>query len=90
MLPAAEDNYGSDACDIIALDSEPPVLVVSTLYGTLMHCILLDSSEPSNRTVSWYCNTLTLYVFPLYWILKIVFNTQICKSMSIYVQMQCV
>ena len=38
MLPQAEDNYGSDACSLIVLDSSPPLLVIACPTGTIYHC----------------------------------------------------
>ena len=38
MLPQAEDNYGSDACSLIVLDSSPPLLAIATPSGTIYHC----------------------------------------------------
>ncbi|KAI2804891.1 Nuclear pore complex protein [Blomia tropicalis] len=43
MTPAAEDNYGSDACSILCLDTMPPTLVIGTSLGFLYHCIVLES-----------------------------------------------
>lgn len=54
MLPADEDNYGSDACDILCLntDSDPEVIVISSVDGKLTHCILLDgTTEDSDDEV---------------------------------------
>ena len=45
MLPMAEDNYGSDACDILYLSSFPPCLVISTVSGTLLHCVILPGPD---------------------------------------------
>ena len=41
MLPTADDNYGTDSCDILHLTSSPEVLVISTTSGSLIHCVLL-------------------------------------------------
>ncbi|XP_035536507.1 nucleoporin 88 [Morone saxatilis] len=45
MYPAAEDNYGYDACAILCLPSVPTILVIATETGTLYHCVVLDSEE---------------------------------------------
>ena len=42
MHPAAEDNYGTDACNILCLETRPPVLVIATSEGKLHHCLLLN------------------------------------------------
>ncbi|KAI1293814.1 Nuclear pore complex protein Nup88 [Halotydeus destructor] len=48
MLPAAEDNYGADACKLACLDCSPPVLVVATTAGILYHCLVMDSDDGDN------------------------------------------
>lgn len=45
MYPAAEDNYGYDACAILCLPCVPSILVISTETGTLYHCVVLESEE---------------------------------------------
>ncbi|XP_076157780.1 nucleoporin 88-like [Alosa pseudoharengus] len=45
MIPAAEDNYGYDACALLCLPSVPGILVIATETGTLYHCIVLESDE---------------------------------------------
>lgn len=44
MYPAAEDNYGSDACYILCLNLRPAVIVIATRDGKLHHCLLLNRS----------------------------------------------
>lgn len=45
MYPSAVDNYGIDNCSLMCLQVMPPVLVISTSYGVLYHCIVLNYSE---------------------------------------------
>ncbi|MEQ2270644.1 Nucleoporin 88 [Xenotaenia resolanae] len=45
MYPAAEDNYGYDACAILCLPCIPSILVIATETGTLYHCVVLESEE---------------------------------------------
>ena len=45
MYPPAEDNYGTDACSLHYLPSQPPVLVVATCEGRLHHCLVLNAGE---------------------------------------------
>ena len=45
MLPPDNENYELDACSILCLQSNPPVLAVATLSGTLQHLALLQDSE---------------------------------------------
>ncbi|XP_014664874.1 PREDICTED: nuclear pore complex protein Nup88-like [Priapulus caudatus] len=53
MKPAAEDNYGVDACSILCLASSPPVLAIATCAGRLYHCVVLDSeSDDDPETLS--------------------------------------
>jgi len=58
MYPAAEDNYGTDACSILCLETRPPVLVIATCEGKLHHCLLLnqpvDDGE-DNDSISLVC-----------------------------------
>lgn len=45
MYPAAEDNYGYDACAILCLPCVPSILVIATEAGTLYHCVVLESDD---------------------------------------------
>ncbi|XP_062241935.1 nucleoporin 88 [Platichthys flesus] len=45
MYPAAEDNYGYDACAILCLPCVPSILVIATETGTLYHCVVLEPEE---------------------------------------------
>lgn len=45
MYPAAEDNYGYDACAILCLPCVPSILVIATETGTLYHCVVLESED---------------------------------------------
>ncbi|XP_078081339.1 nucleoporin 88 isoform X1 [Mustelus asterias] len=68
MHPAAEDNYGYDACAILCLPSTPNILVIATQSGMLYHCVVLegDDEEDQMANESWdlRCESLpSLYVF---------------------------
>lgn len=52
MIPAAEDNYGYDACALLCLPCVPSILVIATETGTLYHCILLERDEDEDGGVS--------------------------------------
>ena len=55
MYPAAEDNYGMEACSILCLDTRPQILVVATCEGKLHHCLILSQppdSEDSPEDIS--------------------------------------
>uniref|UniRef100_A0A6Q2Z075 Nucleoporin 88 n=1 Tax=Esox lucius TaxID=8010 RepID=A0A6Q2Z075_ESOLU len=45
MYPAAEDNYGYDACAVLCLPCVPNILVIATETGTLYHCVVLEAEE---------------------------------------------
>ena len=45
MYPPAEDNYGTDACSILCLHSQPGVLVIATAEGKLYHCVVLSNNK---------------------------------------------
>ncbi|XP_037533576.1 nucleoporin 88 isoform X1 [Nematolebias whitei] len=55
MYPAAEDNYGYDACAILCLPCVPSILVIATETGTLYHCVVLecDEEEESGAVEKW-------------------------------------
>ena len=41
MLPAAEDNYGADACSLLCLAVSPAVLVIANQQGNIHHAVVL-------------------------------------------------
>lgn len=47
MRPAAEDNYGSEACSILCLDCVPPIIIIGTCSGLLYHCLAIEN-DPIN------------------------------------------
>ncbi|CAL8351955.1 unnamed protein product [Lota lota] len=51
MYPAAEDNYGYDACAILCLPCVPNILVIATETGMLYHCVVLESEEEEDEGV---------------------------------------
>ncbi|XP_053425298.1 nuclear pore complex protein Nup88 isoform X2 [Nycticebus coucang] len=69
MHPAAEDNYGYDACAILCLSCVPNILVIATESGMLYHCVVLEGeAEDDDQTSekSWDSRTdliPSLYVF---------------------------
>uniref|UniRef100_A0A8C5P452 Nucleoporin 88 n=1 Tax=Jaculus jaculus TaxID=51337 RepID=A0A8C5P452_JACJA len=50
MHPAAEDNYGYDACAILCLPCVPNILVIATESGMLYHCVVLEGEEDDDQT----------------------------------------
>uniref|UniRef100_A0A8D1HNH1 Nucleoporin 88 n=1 Tax=Sus scrofa TaxID=9823 RepID=A0A8D1HNH1_PIG len=68
MHPAAEDNYGYDACAILCLPCVPNILVIATESGMLYHCVVLEGEEEDDQTSekSWDSKAdliPSLYVF---------------------------
>ncbi|KAF4012272.1 hypothetical protein G4228_004325 [Cervus hanglu yarkandensis] len=68
MHPAAEDNYGYDACAVLCLPCVPNILVIATESGMLYHCVVLEGEEEDDQTSekSWDCRAdlvPSLYVF---------------------------
>ncbi|OXB64754.1 hypothetical protein ASZ78_016281 [Callipepla squamata] len=50
MHPAAEDNYGYDACAVLCLPCVPNILVIATESGVLYHCVVLDAEEDEEQS----------------------------------------
>ncbi|NP_001307582.1 nuclear pore complex protein Nup88 isoform 1 [Homo sapiens] len=50
MHPAAEDNYGYDACAVLCLPCVPNILVIATESGMLYHCVVLEGEEEDDHT----------------------------------------
>uniref|UniRef100_A0A452UBE4 Nucleoporin 88 n=1 Tax=Ursus maritimus TaxID=29073 RepID=A0A452UBE4_URSMA len=68
MHPAAEDNYGYDACAILCLPCVPNILAIATESGVLYHCVVLEGEEEDDQTSekSWDSRAdfiPSLYVF---------------------------
>ena len=68
MHPAAEDNYGYDACAVLCLPCDPNILVIATESGMLYHCVVLEGEEEDDQTSekSWDSRAdliPSLYVF---------------------------
>ncbi|XP_072475162.1 nuclear pore complex protein Nup88 isoform X2 [Notamacropus eugenii] len=49
MHPAAEDNYGYDACAVLCLPCVPNILVIATESGMLYHCVVLEGEEEDEQ-----------------------------------------
>lgn len=54
MFPSSDDNYGSDACSILALNTSPPIVSFSTSVGAVYNCLLLPSEEQHGNESSLY------------------------------------
>ncbi len=53
MYPAAEDNYGYDACAVLCLPCVPNILVIATESGMLYHCVVLEAEEEEDGGVRY-------------------------------------
>lgn len=60
MHPAAEDNYGYDACAVLCLPCIPNILVIATESGVLYHCVVLDAEEDEEQVP---CLVISVNVF---------------------------
>ena len=47
MHPDAEDNYGSDACAILALSTSPCAVIIANSSGMIYHCVYLQGDQVS-------------------------------------------
>lgn len=54
MLPQAEDNYGSDACSLVVLESSPPLLAIATPSGQIYHCFAFPDKQVPLPTQTLY------------------------------------
>ncbi|KAM4796589.1 nuclear pore complex protein Nup88 [Rhinophrynus dorsalis] len=68
MHPAAEDNYGYDACAVLCLPCVPNILIIATESGLLYHCVVLegedDDEQMSNKSWNPSSDPIpSLYVF---------------------------
>ncbi|XP_018597354.1 nucleoporin 88 isoform X1 [Scleropages formosus] len=68
MYPAAEDNYGYDACAVACLPCVPNILVIATESGMLYHCVVLEAEaeEEAGSVERWTRGSEaipSLYVF---------------------------
>ncbi|XP_072271618.1 nuclear pore complex protein Nup88 isoform X2 [Pyxicephalus adspersus] len=66
MHPAAEDNYGYDACAVLCLPCVPSILVIATESGLLYHCIVLEAEEDEEQTSNKSWSQDTEFVPSLY------------------------
>lgn len=46
MSPPSDDNYGTDACDLLCLADAPvPLLCICTTTGLLFHCVIVETGD---------------------------------------------
>ena len=45
MHPVTEDSYTAGGCDLLVLSSSPPVVVVATDSGRVLHCVYISREE---------------------------------------------
>ncbi|XP_026668157.1 nuclear pore complex protein Nup88-like [Ceratina calcarata] len=49
MYPPAADNYGTDFCSIMCLQTTPPIVVIAMCTGKIYHAILLKELEENGN-----------------------------------------
>jgi len=50
MHPASDNNYGLDACSLLCLPVQPPVIVLATATGRIYHCIALETQGEDSES----------------------------------------
>ncbi|KAL5259468.1 hypothetical protein ACHWQZ_G009791 [Mnemiopsis leidyi] len=60
VLPPDNENYELDACSILCLQSNPPVLVIATLSGILQHLSLLQDPEVEEEESLYLLETVEI------------------------------
>ena len=43
MYPLVEDNYSGNGCGLLVLSTQPPVIVLGSENGTILHCVFVSS-----------------------------------------------
>ncbi|XP_047367265.1 nuclear pore complex protein Nup88 [Vespa velutina] len=65
MYPPTDDNYGTDSCSIMCIQTTPPIIVIAMCNGKIYHAILLKESleeeENDKKTWSQYGSTYSLH-----------------------------
>lgn len=51
MYPLDKDNYSDTACGMMVIQSRPPIIVMATTTGRLLHCILLEFEDEENEVL---------------------------------------
>ena len=53
MYPLDKDNYSDTACDLLVIMTHPPVVVMATTTGRLLHCVFIgpDTDNEENGEV---------------------------------------
>lgn len=70
MYPSTRDNYGSDSCAILALQSNPTTLVVAEPSGRISHMILVETEPELNDSENF--DETGLKYEPCEWIVNVV------------------
>ena len=58
MFPPAVDNYGTESCSIMCLQTTPPIVAIAECTGKIYHAILLNdgSDDDEKKASSAYYN----------------------------------
>lgn len=59
MYPLDKDNYSDTACGMLVLQTHPPIIVMATTTGRLLHCILLEFQDDDENGVSF---VMSIYI----------------------------
>lgn len=70
LYPGTKDNYGLDSCAILALPSNPTVLIIAEPSGKLYHMILVESEPELNNSENF--DDTGLKYEPCEWIVNVV------------------
>ena len=57
MYPVVEDNYSGRGCDMLLLSMYPPVVVLASDNGRLLHCVYINAEEQGD-----VCMYVCMYV----------------------------
>lgn len=70
MYPYTKDNYGLDSCAILAMQSNPSILVIAEPSGRLFHMILVEAEPELNNSENF--DETGLKFEPCEWIANVV------------------
>lgn len=76
VYPTTRDNYGLDSCSILALQSNPTVIVAAQPNGRLFHMILVETDSTEESNLSNFDET-TVKTEPCEWIINVVESVEL-------------
>ena len=51
MYPLVEDNYSGNGCGLLVLPTQPPVIILGSENGTILHCVFVSSDNEEEAEV---------------------------------------